>query len=384
MSGLTARVITDRGAVDAIVPEWTTLLADGARGGLFSTPEWQLSWLDAIPGSSPRYVTVSDDAGGLRGVLPLATRSRKIGPLTLRALELGGEAIAGGDHLGFVVRESDAAAAWAAAAPLIRASAQDADLVRLASIDAGEAAFALAALSNAAGWHAYARREDVAPRMPLPRGGTDLLDAFRPQRRTKIRYYERHLASSHPSAAFVVNDARVPVAAALDALVSLHGSRWQIRGETGVMVDSDFATFVRRFSAQAHARGWLRLHQLFVEDRIVAVLLAFHWRGTASAWVLGWNPAFARWNVAELLFVHSMREAAREGMHTYDFLRGREPYKFRFPVEAPALIRQDWTMTSRGRIAADAGLVTELVFASARRWRTRAERVVRRVRRARD
>ena len=79
-----------------------------------------------------------------------------------------------------------------------------------------------------------------------------------------------------------------------------------------------------------------------------------------------------------------MREAAREGMRTYDFLRGNEPYKFRFPVTAAPLLAPAWTTTRRGRFAVEADRVSERVLASARRWRTRAERVVRRARRARD
>jgi CelD/BcsL family acetyltransferase involved in cellulose biosynthesis len=384
MSALTARVITDRGALDALVPAWNALLADGARAAPFSTPEWQLGWLDTISGSTPRYVVVSDESGAVRGILPLALRPRRRGPLMLRALELGGEAVACGDHLGFVTRDADFAAAWAAAAPLIQASAADTDLVRLASVDQDEAAAAAAALSGSPGWRPRAQGEDVAPRMPLPQDGRDVLEGFRANRRAKLRYYERHFATSHPSGAFVVNDARVPVDQAFDALVELHGSRWQVRGEAGVMADGEFTAFARRFSTTAHERGWLRLHQLFVNDRIAAVLLALHWRDTASAWLLGWNPAFGKWNVSELLFVHSMREAAREGLHTYDFLRGREPYKFRFPVEAPALVRHEWTMTSRGHVAAEVGEMTESVLASGRRWRTRAERVVTRLRGSRD
>jgi CelD/BcsL family acetyltransferase involved in cellulose biosynthesis len=383
VGGLTARLIADRGELDAIVPGWTALLEDGARGALFSTPEWQLTWLDVVPGSAPRCIVVADDAGGLRGVLPLALRSRRVGPLSLRALELGGETVACGDHLGFVTREADAAPAWAAAAPLIRSCAEGVDLVRLGSIDPDEAA-ALAALADSPGWHARRPREDVAPRMPLPPAGRDVLDAFRPQRRAKLRYYERHFANSHPTGVIVVNDARMPLDAAFDALDTLHASRWRDRGESGVLADRSFTAFVRRFSTLAHERGWLRLYQMLVEDRVVATLLALHWRGTASAWLLGWNPAFGKWNVSELLFVHSIRQAASEGLLTYDFLRGREPYKFRFPVEAPALISREWTTTARGRIAAGADHVRERVLASARRWRTRAARAVQKVRRVQD
>ena len=151
-----------------------------------------------------------------------------------------------------------------------------------------------------------------------------------------------------------------------------------------MLADPTLALFARRFAKRAHERGWLRLYQMLVEDRVIATLLTLHWRGVAATWLLGWNPEFAKWNVSELLFLHSMREASREGLHTYDFVRGNEPYKFRFPVEAHVLRSRQWTVTARGRIAVGANRLGERVLASARRWRTRAYRVAQKLRRAKD
>ena len=384
MSALTARVIVNRDLVDEIVPAWNTLLDDAAQIEVFSTPEWQLTWLDSFPGVSPRYVAMSDETGRMRALLPLGVRTRRVGPFSLRALELGGEAVACGDHLGLIACPADAGDAWAASAPLVRSCAAEADLVRFASMDAAEAAAALAVTSMNPGWAACHPPDDVAPRMMLPPPTTDVLGAFRSSRRAKLRYYERQFASSHPSASVALNDERMPLDDALDALDALHASRWRQRGETGVLADPPFMTFVRRFSRLAHERGWLRLYQMFVEDRVVATLLTLHRRDVASGWLLGWNPAFAKWNVSELLWLHSVREAAREGLHTFDFLRGGEAYKFRFPVEPSALLCRQWTVTARGRVAVGTALAGERVLASARRWRTRAYRVAQKLRRAPD
>jgi CelD/BcsL family acetyltransferase involved in cellulose biosynthesis len=311
-------------------------------------------------------------------------RSRPIGAISVRALELGGEAIACGDHLGLIARAGDAAGAWASAAPMIALCSGDADLVRLASMDEGEADIAREMLVRGHAWAGCDPRDDVAPRMQLPARGSDVLDAFDSARRKKIRYYERHLAASHPSATIARNEERMPLAAGLDALAELHASRWRGRGERGVLADATFMAFVRRFSEAAHARGWLRLYQLFIEDRVVATLLVVHWRGVASGWLLGWNPQFAKWNVSELLWVHAMREAVGEGLHTFDFLRGREAYKLRFPVTEPVLSTAQWAVSRRGRIAVDIGRAGERLLASARRWRTRGERVVKKIRGGKD
>jgi CelD/BcsL family acetyltransferase involved in cellulose biosynthesis len=220
--------------------------------------------------------------------------------------------------------------------------------------------------------------------MPLPPRGTDVLDVLRSSRRTRLGYYERHFAASHPSGTIVLNEQRMPLDAALDVLGTLHAMRWRHRGESGVLANPELTAFARRFARLAHDRGWLRLYQTFVEDRVVATLLTLHWRQVASTWLLGWNPEYAKWNVSELLFLHSMRVATQEGLRTYDFVRGNEQYKFRFPVEAPVLQSRQWTVTTRGRVAAETSRMGERVLALARRWRTRAARVAQRVRRVRN
>ena len=377
-------MITERGALEALVPEWAALVDESANASLFSTPVWQLAWLDTIPAVSPRYIVARDDAGRLRALLPLAVRTHRLGAIAVRALELGGEAVACGDHLGFIARPGDATDAWTTAAPVIASCAQDVDLVRLASMDESDAGFARAALAGRRAWRACDPRDDVAPRVALPAPGSDVLDAFDGARRKKIRYYERHLAAEHPSATIVRNEERMPLAAGLDALAELHASRWRQRGERGVLADATFMTFVRQFSGAAHAHGWLRLYQMVIEDRIVATLLAVHCHGVASGWLLGWNPQFAKWNVSELLWVHAMREAVGEGLHTFDFLRGREAYKLRFPVTEPVLSTAQWAVSGRGRVAMDVSRAGERLLASARRWRTRGERVVKKIRRGKD
>jgi CelD/BcsL family acetyltransferase involved in cellulose biosynthesis len=302
--------------------------------------------------------------------------------MNLRALELGGEAVSCGDHLGLIVRAEDAADAWQTVAPLVRSCAAGADLVRFASMDATEAAAAVA-LSDG-GWKAYHPRDELAPCMPLPAPGGDVLAKVRSTRRAQFRYYERRFAQLFPSGRTAINEQRIPLDAALDALNTLHASRWRSRGEAGVIADPLFETFERRFAKLAHARGWLRLHQLFVDERIVAAALVLQHRDVASFWLMGWDPEFAKDNVSKLLLIHSMRVASHEGVSRYDFLRGSEDYKFQFPVETPALLSRQWAVTARGKMAVEADRVGESVLASARRWRTRAWRVAQKMRRAKD
>ena len=63
---------------------------------------------------------------------------------------------------------------------------------------------------------------------------------------------------------------------------------------------------------------------------IVGVLYGFWWQDTFAAYQSGWDPSFARHSMGSVLVLHALERAADEGARTFDFLRGREPYKYRF------------------------------------------------------
>ncbi len=66
------------------------------------------------------------------------------------------------------------------------------------------------------------------------------------------------------------------------------------------------------------------------EDEIVGVLYGFWWRDTFAAYQSGWDRAYARDGLGNLLVLHALERAAERGAVTFDFLRGSEPYKYRF------------------------------------------------------
>jgi CelD/BcsL family acetyltransferase involved in cellulose biosynthesis len=63
---------------------------------------------------------------------------------------------------------------------------------------------------------------------------------------------------------------------------------------------------------------------------IVGVLYGFWWQDTFAGYQSGWDPTLARHSMGSVLVMHALERAADEGAHTFDFLRGREPYKYRF------------------------------------------------------
>jgi CelD/BcsL family acetyltransferase involved in cellulose biosynthesis len=63
---------------------------------------------------------------------------------------------------------------------------------------------------------------------------------------------------------------------------------------------------------------------------VVGVLYGLCWKDVFAAYQSGWDARWARFSMGSVLTHHAIRFAAAHGMRTFDFLRGAEPYKYRF------------------------------------------------------
>jgi CelD/BcsL family acetyltransferase involved in cellulose biosynthesis len=118
----------------------------------------------------------------------------------------------------------------------------------------------------------------------------------------------------------------------LDTLFALHEQRWP---------GSDFAnrkTFHRAFARVAQDRGWLRMWFLEDAERPLAVWQGFRFADVESYYQAG---RVAEWNGPPLglsLLAHSIRAALEDRLAEYRFLRGAEPFKYRFATSDPGLV----------------------------------------------
>nr|WP_095871750.1 GNAT family N-acetyltransferase [Streptomyces sp. TLI_235] len=64
--------------------------------------------------------------------------------------------------------------------------------------------------------------------------------------------------------------------------------------------------------------------------RTVGALYGFRWNGSFAYYQIGWDQAWAPLRLGTVLISETVRACAEQGLHTFDFLRGTEPYKYRF------------------------------------------------------
>jgi CelD/BcsL family acetyltransferase involved in cellulose biosynthesis len=146
-------------------------------------------------------------------------------------------------------------------------------------------------------------------------------------RRAVVRY-ERALRKEY-KVRFRLCDDPARLSDDLDTLFALHRARWRGR-ETRFSMK---AAFHREFAACALDRGWLRLWILELDGRAAAVWYGFRYSDVEFAYQLGRDPALDSLSVGWVLFVHTVKEALKDGVHSHRLLRGGEGYKNRWANE---------------------------------------------------
>ena len=116
--------------------------------------------------------------------------------------------------------------------------------------------------------------------------------------------------------------------AAMDDLFRLHEERWRAQGEDGLFGDPQIREFHRAAAAGLLDCGMLRLYWLWLGDTVFAAYYGFAAKGTAYAYLGGFDPAQPRLSPGAQIIAHAIEQAIAEGAATFDFLRGAENYKY--------------------------------------------------------
>ncbi len=329
-------------SLDALRPGWPELAE--RTGNVFATWEWLSTWWRHF-GRNGQLIAgrVEADDGGPAVILPVY-RSR-LGALTvLRFLGHGPS-----DRLGPIY------------APGARATAAVA--LRRLLADSKWQLFVGDQLPADEHWERQVdgRVLETAGNPLLRLDGLtwpDFLASVSKNLRDQIGRFERRLARDHELTYRLTEDP-VRLQDDLDLLFALHGRRWS--GERSSFGGPNEA-FHRDFAVLALERGWLRLWFLELDGRPVAAWYGLRYAGTDSYYQAGRDPEFDRQSVGFVLLMHSLREAMADGMSEYRFLRGGEPFKYRFATDDAGL----------ATIAVGRGAVGAAALAVAQRLRRRA------------
>ncbi len=322
-------VITSLDGLQAIGAEWNPLLKASRADSLFLTWEWVSTWCRVYASQDLYVILVRDDTGCLVGVAPLRLVTREaLGAMKWQAAVFVGH---GEDvtpeYLDIIVRTGWEGAVVPHVVDVLQSNPDilEIDLQPIAAQSLSVPAI-LAALKGGGGitQHAEVSRCPIAV---LPRSRHEFMAARSKNYRKKIGEYERRCQRNLTPClrrSITPDD----VHRDLESLRVLHLARWGT--ETRAFQSDEYLTFHARFAQLMLAQSRLRLFTLESEKRPIAVSYCFIYQGRYYFYQAGRDPSLIAERAGLVLMHKVLQEAIDEGAATFDFLSGREPYKYRW------------------------------------------------------
>ncbi|MEV4556840.1 GNAT family N-acetyltransferase [Kitasatospora sp. NPDC049285] len=299
-----------------LVDDWRELAAADPAGSYFVTPDWQLAWWRTLGASRPGELAVWRGADGrVEAVLPLLTVRQRLHhrlPVALPVLTLLGTGPGAADHCGPAVR------------PERRAEVRDwlARRARTATIW----------LPNLDPAHTDLLPPGARPvtRSACPRAdltaGPDALGSR--DFRAANRRAHRRLAAAGVTFHWRAPGTAEP--ALLDELLRLHRLRRQAVAGGASSFDAGRLALHRALAGSATPDRGPAFQLAYHRDELIGVLYGFRWQDGFAYYQIGWDPQWAAHSLGTALIDAALRSCAAQGLHTFDFLRGDEEYKYRF------------------------------------------------------
>jgi CelD/BcsL family acetyltransferase involved in cellulose biosynthesis len=317
MTALRTDVATDIDEFEALAPPWWRLWERCPATTPFQSPAWLIAWWRSFAPGELRVIAVwrGDE---LTGLAPLYLENSHLGR---RLLPIG---ISVSDYLDLIVAPEDADDIGAAIAVQL-AAMPDWDSCDLS--DLGPEACALH-LPCPPRCESAVETGESCPVLVLPSAPDGLAQVVPTGQRRDARQARNRLARHHRARIGAAANDRAADMVAL--LVGLHRARWESRGEPGVLADPRIVRFHQEAVPRLARRHLVRFHYVTIDGRTVAVQYSLAYRERWFAYLSGFDPAFAFESPGTVLIESAIEQAIAEGAREFHFLRGREPYKFRW------------------------------------------------------
>lgn len=289
-------------------PAWERLWAADPTATPFQHPAWLIPWWTHVAEGDLWTLAVYDGAE-LVGLVPLYVYTQANGSRDVFLL-----GIATSDYLDALARPGMGAAVAVAAWAHLNRHRDRWNVLDLQPLRPTSPLLAAAV----PGWAEQRGDGEPCPVLPLPATLGDNL-------RQNLRYYRRR---AERAGAAVESATAENWPELYDALLRLHAARWATRGEPGVLA----AEAVRRAHAESVplllAAGLLRMYAVRVAGTIAAVLYGLADRRRVYYYLGGFDPAHTALSPGTLLIGHAVERATSAGAEAFDFLKGRESYKY--------------------------------------------------------
>lgn len=298
-----------------VIEEWLDLAIRLGDTSYFQSPDWIVAWWNTIAQRPPTHLACWWSDGRLQALVALSRTMRRPSPrfpAGVPVLTNAGSGSGDGDHCEPLVpgHLRGECATWLSAAagrhPLVMRSVGD------------EAALLLPSKRRILEATRCPRLVVDDALQPFARSSN-----FRRQLGRYVRRFEREGVEFEWQPPGRV-DERV-----VDALFDLHLRRRKTLSRSTSLGSRHRALLEGLMHSATSSRGPAAV-VAHAGTRVVGVLIGFRWKDTFSAYQAGWDPELAPLSLGTVLVHQAITMSVDDGARIFDFLRGSEPYKYRF------------------------------------------------------
>jgi CelD/BcsL family acetyltransferase involved in cellulose biosynthesis len=292
---------------------------------VFVLPEWMQVWWQAFGGGAEMRVRTVKDGENVIGIAPLMVRDNT-------ALLIGDTDVC--DYLDFVVtpgREQD----------FFTIVLEDLKKGGLKRLDLkhvrpdSRVLTDLAPLAGKLGYEVVSSGEDVSLEMELPPAWEKYLATLSTKQRHEVRRKLRRLSEEGGMAYRFVNEgAAVP--GVMDTFFRMFVESRQDKAD--FMTEKMRSFFISLADAMTRI-GLLKLGVLELDGRPLAEIMCFDYNGCIYLYNSGYDPRYTALSAGLLSKVLAIQHSIERGKKRFDFLKGKEVYKYHLGGREVPLLR---------------------------------------------
>lgn len=180
---------------------------------------------------------------------------------------------------------------------------------------------------------------------PLPSSWMNFQSSLRKKFRRKTNKAIRN--SLIPQVDVITTTCPTTIQAYWTDFVRLHQARWNEKGESGCFGDGAFESFLKNAVLGMAENGNVAMFFVTHRKKVIGANLMLAYNNQAYLYQSGFDPEFSHLEPGHLLVKSAMEFSILNGLESFDFLRGDEPYKARWnasrvPMENCWVIPNNW------------------------------------------
>ena len=312
---------------------WEALIRQGAPATVFTSWEFQNAWWEAFGSDWELHLLSLGDEGGDFGIAPLMQRGGDF-------FFVGGVEVC--DYLDFLALPGRLEEVVEGVFNYL--SERPAERLDLHDLPACSPTPAVVArLAAGRGLRMEKLIEDVSPSLDLPSSWESYLESLSKKDRHELRRKFRRLQGAGQVRYYWVNGGNRQDVADFIRLHRLSAP------EKANFMDERMQCFFYALAETFASSGLFRIYFLELDGLRVSATTCFIQGQELWLYNSGYDPAFGNLAVGLLLKAYCLLDAINMGMRAFDFLRGREPYKYDLGATDVPVYRQIIQLRSDSR-----------------------------------